>query len=85
MAVTVSNTPNPNALKFTVGADVGGPKTHTLDNPPEDPMAAELLAIDGVISMFATADFITLTKVPDGSWEVIAAAAKDILERYFAA
>ena len=83
MPVTVSNTPNPNALKFTVGVDVGGPVTHAAGTTPDDPMAAELLAIEGVTSMFGTADFITLSKTPDASWDVIAAAATDILERYF--
>ena len=83
MPVSVSNTPNPNALKFTVGADVGGPQTHAAGSTPDDPMAAELIAIDGVTSMFATADFITLSKRPDVSWETIAPAAESILERYF--
>lgn len=83
MPVTVSNTPNPNALKFTVGVDVGGPITHAAGSEPDDPMAAELLAIEGVTSMFGTADFITLSKTPDASWDVISAAAADILERYF--
>lgn len=83
MPVVVSNTPNPNALKFTVGVDVGGPLTYAAGSDPDDPMAAELLAIEGVTSMFATADFITLSKMPEASWEPIAAAAKTILERYF--
>lgn len=83
MPVAVSNTPNPNALKFTVGVDVGGPTTHVAGSPPDDPMAAELLAIEGVVSMFATADFVTLTKTPTASWESIAASAQTILERYF--
>ncbi len=83
MPVTVSNTPNPNALKFSVGVDVGGPVTHAAGSDPDDPMAAELLGIDGVTSMFGTADFITLSKTPDASWDTIAAAATDILERYF--
>lgn len=83
MPVTVSNTPNPNALKFSVGVDVGGPVTHAAGSDPDDPMAAELLGIEGVTSMFGTADFITLSKTPDASWDTIAAAATDILERYF--
>lgn len=83
MPVVVSNTPNPNALKFTVGVDVGGPLTYAAGSDPDDPMAAELLAIEGVTSMFATADFITLSKMPEASWEPIAAAAQTILERYF--
>lgn len=83
MPVTVSNTPNPNALKFTVGVDVGGPVTHAAGSNPEDEMAAELLAIAGVTSMFGTADFITLSKTPESSWETIAVEATAILERYF--
>ena len=83
MPVVISNTPNPNALKFTVGADVGGPLTYAAGSDPDDPMAAELLAIEGVTSLFATADFITLSKTPDAPWEPIAAAAQDILARYF--
>ncbi|MCP3973500.1 MAG: scaffolding protein [bacterium] len=83
MPVVVSNTPNPNALKFTVGEDVGGPLTYVAGSAPDNEMAAELVAIEGVTSMFATADFITLSKQPDASWEYIAAAAQTILERYF--
>jgi len=83
MPVTVSNTPNPNALKFSVGVDVGGPVTHAAGSSPDDPMAAELLGIEGVTSMFGTADFITLSKTPGAAWDTIAAAATDILERYF--
>lgn len=83
MPVVVSNTPNPNALKFTVGEDVGGPLTYAAGSEPDNEMAAELIAIEGVTSMFATADFITLSKQPDASWEYIAAEAQTILGRYF--
>lgn len=83
MPVVVSNTPNPNALKFTVGVDVGGPLTYVAGSEPDSEMAAALVAIEGVTSMFATADFITLSKRPDASWEFIAAEAQTILERYF--
>ncbi len=84
MPVVVSNTPNPNALKFTVGVDVGGPFTYAAGSEPDSELAAELIGIEGVTSMFATADFVTLSKLPDASWEPIATAAQSILERYFA-
>jgi hypothetical protein len=84
MAVTISNTPNPNALKFTVGSDVGGPKTYVAGRDDGDPLASAILAIDGVASMFMTADFVTLTKMPDASWDTIAPAAQDVLEQHFA-
>ncbi|HHC07382.1 MAG TPA: scaffolding protein [Actinobacteria bacterium] len=83
MAVAISNTPNPNALKFTVGVAVGGPKTYVAGGDVDEPWAAELLALDGVTSVFASADFVTLTKAPQASWEDIAPAASEILERAF--
>ena len=83
MAVAISNTPNPNALKFTVGVDVGGPRTYVAGGDVDEPWAAELLAIDGVTSVFASADFVTLTKAPQASWEDIAPTASEILERAF--
>ena len=36
MPVVVSNTPNPNALKFTVGEDVGGPLTYAAGSAPDN-------------------------------------------------
>ena len=83
MAVTIEATPNPNALKFSVGADVGGPKTFVAGRPADDPVAAELLALDGVTSVFMSADFVTLSKMPDAAWDAIADPARDILERHF--
>lgn len=83
MPVQVSPTPNPNALKFEVGKDVGGPKTFSSLQPTDDPLAVELLALPGVTSVFMSADFVTLTKGPDAFWDEIAEPAKTILERHF--
>ena len=83
MAVTIEPTPNPNALKFTVGRDVGGPKTFVADTDIPDPMPAAILQIDGVTSVFMTADFVTLSKQAEATWETIAPAAQAILESHF--
>jgi hypothetical protein len=83
MAVVVSSTPNPNAAKFSVGTDVGGPATFVAGGDVHDPTAAQLLAIDGVTSVFMSADFVTLTKRPDAAWEAIAPIAQGILEERF--
>jgi hypothetical protein len=84
MPVTISNTPNPNALKFTVGADVGGPKTFVAGREADDPTAAALLAIEGVASVFMSSDFVTLSKMPDAAWETITPQAEQILDSAFA-
>jgi hypothetical protein len=85
VAVSVSNTPNPNALKFTVGAEVGGPSTYVTGREVDDPVAADLIAIEGVTSVFMTADFVTLSKTPDASWDEVAERATAILEAHFGA
>ena len=83
MAITVSPTPNPNALKFTVGRDVGGPKTFVPGKAIDDPVAGAIIELEGVTSVFMTADFVTLTKEPDSSWDDIAPAAQAVLEAHF--
>ena len=83
MAVTIQNTPNPNALKFSVGVDVGPPQTFVAGGDVSDPMGAALVALDGVTSVFMTADFITLSKRADVGWDQIADAAKDIIEQRY--
>lgn len=85
MAVTPEPTPNPNAMKFTVGQPVGGPATFSAGNEADNPAAADLLAIDGVESVFLTADFVTVTKSPDTGWEPITTRAQEILEGHFPA
>jgi hypothetical protein len=83
MPVRIENTPNPNALKFTVGVDVGGPKTFVPTQDTDDRMANALFQLKGVTSVFMTADFVTLTKAPDADWNAIAPAAQAILENEF--
>jgi hypothetical protein len=83
MSVVAEPTPNPNARKFSVGKPVGGPATFTSANAQEDPTAAELLEIDGVASVFMTADFVTVTKTGQGDWSSIESEATEILNRRF--
>lgn len=83
MTVRVEQTPNPNALKFSVGEPVGGPGTYVKGAEPEEEFVAALLALDGVASVFFTADFVTISKTPDGSWDAITPEATAILESHF--
>ncbi len=85
MAVNVSPTPNPNALKFEVGVEVGGPKAFAAGKETDDPIAAPLLQLPGVTSVFMSADFVTVSKAPDASWDGIAPEARGILEEHFGA
>lgn len=82
MAVRIERTPNPAAMKFTVGTPVGGPATVTSPDDA-DPWAARILGIDGVASLFMTADFVTVTAEPSVSWDEISATIAGILEDEF--
>jgi len=83
MTVTVTPSPNPNALRFSVGTSVGGPTTHVKGSEPAEAFARDLLALPGVTSIFMTADFVTISKTPDIAWETIVPEATAILETEF--
>ena len=80
MTVKVSETPNPNAMKFTVGVPVGGPASFTVANAADNQLAAEVIAVAGVTAMFLTSDFVTVTKDAAGTWSTIVPAVVSILE-----
>jgi hypothetical protein len=85
--VTFSETPNPEAGKFTVGRTlVEGRRGRTVssaDDAAGDPVAARLLAEPGVRSVFMVADFVTVTRQPGVPWADLAprvrAALRDVL------
>lgn len=87
MAVTVETTPNPRAMKFKVGGPVGDTATYTssdvADQGDVDARISPLFGIDGVMSVFMTADFVTLTRTDEASWDNIVPEAVAILESSF--
>ena len=83
MAIKPDTTPNPNALKFIVGVDVGGPRSYVRSNAGDDPMAERLLAIDGISNVFMTADFVTVSKSAEADWSTIVPQAQAVLEQYY--
>ena len=81
--IRLDATPNPNAVKFSVGKPVGGPATFAAGQPTDDPIAAAILQLEGVTSMFMTSDFVTITKSPEADWEAIVPDAQAILEEHY--
>ena len=85
--VRFSETPNPQAGKFTVGRTlVEGRRGRTYDSAEAargEPVAERLLAEPGVRSVFVVADFVTVTKEPDAAWSELAprvqAALREVL------
>ena len=85
MPIVPHHTPNPNAMKFSVGVEVGGPRSYVAANAGDDALAGELFGIEGVASVFMTADFVTVTKQPGADWSGMVAEVEGILERHFPA
>ena len=69
---TPAQTPNPNALRFQLDTTLPGPMSASSpDEASASPLLAALLDIDGVASVFATADFITVTRDKGADWNDI--------------
>lgn len=82
MGITVETTPNPRAMKFNVGTPVGATASATVAEGADERIAP-LFEIEGVMSVFMTADFVTISATEDASWETIVAQATTILEQSF--
>lgn len=85
MPVSVTPTPNPNALKFTVGVEFPSPQSFAAGIETDDPVASALLTLEGVTSVFMSADFVTVSKNAEALWDEIAPEATRILESHFGA
>ena len=56
----------PGTLSASSAADAG-----------DDPFLSAVLAIDGVASVFGTADFVTVTRKAGGDWDEIVPAVQE--------
>ena len=75
---TPSPTPNPNALRFSLDVTLPGTvSASSVAEAGDDAFLAALLAIDGVASVFGTADFVTVTRKPGAEWDEIVEAVQD--------
>jgi len=71
--------PNPNALKLDL--DVPLPAMVNFSSVADaeaagQPFAAAVLAVDGVVSLFGTASFVTVTRTPGTDWDPIVEAVQ---------
>lgn len=84
--VRAERTPNPNALKFTVNRELWRGAARTVASGAQAagfPLAAQLLAIPGVQSLFFLRDFVTVTRDPNVEWEPITAAVTSAIEHFY--
>lgn len=79
---TVDTTPNPNSMKLNLDCTFAKAGTYTRADKSDCPaFIEELLAIEGVKSVFACSDFITLNRDPRADWQPILEQATTILGR----
>lgn len=84
LTIAPSGTPNPNAVKFTLNRTVAAKGTTYRDAQSADAdWAKQLLGVAGVTQVFALNDFISITKVPDGDWNVVGPQVEAILRHAF--
>jgi hypothetical protein len=72
-----SQTPNPDATKFTL--DTTLPESFNATSPAAaagNPFAEAVFAVDGVVAVFGVNDFVTVTRRPGADWKPIVAAVR---------
>lgn len=79
--VSIEPTPSPNTMKINVDQSLpkGDKRTYDKHNKHTAPANIQrLLAIDGVTSVFWTADFIAIDRKPKSDWQPILAEAERV-------
>jgi Fe-S cluster biogenesis protein NfuA len=74
MFIETEGTPNPATLKFLPGRDVMAASTAdfaSADAAHRSPLATALFALPGVTRVFLGADFVTVTKAEDVTWQAL--------------
>ena len=73
--VSPSNTPNPNAMKFTLDKKLEKSMNFgSAEAAQGNPFAEAVFATDGVVQVFGVNDFVTVTRRPGASWDPIVEA-----------
>jgi len=71
-----SPTPNPNALKFTLDRTLPEMINVKQGEATDDPFVTAVLAAEGVVAVFATNDFVTVSRADGAEWDPIIAAVQ---------
>lgn len=75
-------TPNPNAVKFVLDGRIIGAGSRHFDRPPaeeEDPLAAGLFTVPGVLSVFYNDNFVTITTESEPDWRLLQARLEELV------
>ena len=88
MFIQTEETPNPFTLKFLPGREVlpnGSMDFRSEEDAKKSPLAAALFNVDGVVGVFLSDDFITITKRDDKDWHLMKPSLLGVIMEHFTA
>ena len=85
MFVQTLKTPNPNSLKFLPGEKVSlsGPVEFTEKKQISNDLVRNILSINGVLGIFLSEDFLSVSKDPKIDWEEIKHIIISFINEYY--
>ena len=88
MFIQTEETPNPSTLKFLPGREVlpnGSVDFRSEQDAKKSPLAEALFNVDGVVGVFLSDDFITITKRNDKDWHLMKPGLLGVIMEHFTA
>ena len=88
MFIQTEETPNPSTLKFLPGREVlpnGSMDFRSEQDAKKSPLAEALFNVDGVVGVFLSDDFITITKRDDKDWHLMKPGLLGVIMEHFSA
>ena len=88
MFIQTEETPNPSTLKFLPGREVlpnGSVDFRSEQDAKTSPLAEALFNVDGVVGVFLSDDFITITKRDDKDWHLMKPGLLGVIMEHFTA
>ena len=86
MFIQTEETPNPSTLKFLPGREVlpnGSMDFSSEQDAKKSPLAEALFNVDGVVGVFLSDDFITITKRNDKDWHLMKPGLLGVIMEHF--
>ena len=88
MFIQTEETPNPSTLKFLPGREVlpnGSVDFRSEQDAKKSPLGEALFNVDGVVGVFLSDDFITITKRNDKDWHLMKPGLLGVIMEHFTA
>jgi Fe-S cluster biogenesis protein NfuA len=85
VSISLEFTPNPNTLKFVVDRPLlerGAANFVDVSKAGLSPLAGTLFGVPGVAAVMIGTNFVTITRAPQGDWDVLAEKVPLLLEEY---